>query len=267
LVSIQAEGSSLPFFCVHGIGGNVLGFYDLSRYLGASQPFYGLQAQGLNGKTPVHTRVEDMAAHYVKEVRDVQPEGPYLLGGLSFGGALAFEMARQLRAQGQKIGLVALFDTFAGRPESKTSLLVKFLRLPLKKKLMYILQKARFITRGVKRWFYRIFLPSTLKKVRAAHRLAYSRYVMTRYEGPVTLFVPSDRSLRGSDDPERDWKTFASEVEVHEVPGDHETLLDEPHVRILGEHLAACLKRAQNIMTLQRPRSEQEAVLQDKTSG
>ena len=99
------------FFCIHAGGGNVLMYRDLARRLGPDQPFYGLQAQGLDGKQPRHKRIEDMAAHYIKEIQTLEPKGPYFLGGSSFGGAVAFEMARQLDAQGQKVALVALFDT------------------------------------------------------------------------------------------------------------------------------------------------------------
>lgn len=245
LVPIQTAGTKPPFFCVHGIGGNVLGFYDLSRSLGPAQPFYGLQAQGLDGKIPPHTRVEDMAALYAKEVRNLQPQGPYFLGGLSFGGILAIEMARQLRARGQEVGLLALFDTFAGKSKSKGSLIAKFMSLPLRRKVMYVEQKVRFTIQGVRRWIYRLSLPRVLKDVRAAHEVAHQRYVMQPYPGAVTLFIPLDPSLRGSDDPRADWAEFVSDIEVHEVPGDHDTLVDEPHVRVLAEKLTASLEKAQ----------------------
>jgi len=241
VVAIQTNGEKPPFFCVHGIGGNVLGFYELSLKLGGSQPFYGLQAQGLDGRIPAHTRVEDMATAYVREMRKVQPEGPYYLGGLSFGGAIALEMAQQLGAQGQQVGLLALFDTFAGQPQPKTTLLLKFLKLPLSRKVMYLEQKTRFTINGIRRWIYRLSLPQVLKDVRAAHQIAHSRYVMQFYPGTVTLFVPFDPSLRSSEDPRADWLRLAADVELHEVPGDHDSLLDEPHVRVLAERLAQCL--------------------------
>lgn len=141
LVVIQAGGSNPPFFCVHDVGGGVLGFRDLARRLGPEQPVYGLQAQGLDGKRPCHRRVEEMAAHYLSEIRSVQPEGPYYLGGLSFGGAVAFEMAQQLRAQGQEVGLVALFDTFPTNYKPNSSLIIKFLLLPTRLKCFYLLRK------------------------------------------------------------------------------------------------------------------------------
>lgn len=110
LVAIQPGGNRPPFFCVHGAGGNILIYRDLSGHLGSDQPFYGLQAQGLDGKQPVLTNIEDMAARYVQEIRRFQPHGPYFLGGYCMGGTVAYEMAQQLDAAGEKVALLALFD-------------------------------------------------------------------------------------------------------------------------------------------------------------
>src|SRR5713101_7462066 len=112
LVAIKRNGSKPPFFCVHGLGGNVLEFSDLARRLDDDQPFYGLQSQGLDGKRPLLSSVEDMAAHYLKEMRELQPVGPYFIGGRSLGGTIAFEMACQLSAQDKEVGLLALLDTY-----------------------------------------------------------------------------------------------------------------------------------------------------------
>src|SRR5262249_11903943 len=96
LVAIQPSGSRPPFFFVHGHGGNVVRFRDLAHHLGPDQPFFGLQAVGLDGKQPAYTRMEEIAAHYLREIRAVQPAGPYYVGGFCFGGLVAFEMAQQL---------------------------------------------------------------------------------------------------------------------------------------------------------------------------
>jgi acyl-CoA synthetase (AMP-forming)/AMP-acid ligase II/acyl carrier protein len=115
LVPLQPDGPRPPFFCIHGPGGHVLSYYDLARHLRPAQPVYGLQAQGLDGKHAPLMSIEDMAAHYIKEIHSLQPDGPYFLGGLCFGGILAFEMAQQLHAQGQKVALLALFDAYNKR--------------------------------------------------------------------------------------------------------------------------------------------------------
>ncbi len=111
LVVIQPSGSRPKFFCMHGAGGNVLIYRDLSRHLGQDQPFFGLQAQGLDGSCPPLTRIEDMAAAYVKEIRRAQPFGPYFIGGYCMGGTVAYEVAQQLHAQGEQIAFLGLFDT------------------------------------------------------------------------------------------------------------------------------------------------------------
>ena len=111
LVAIQVAGSRPPFFCMHGAGGTVLMYRDLSRRLGDDQPFYGLQAQGLDGTSSPLTTVEEMASLYVSEIRSVQPHGPYFLGGYCLGGTVAYEVAQQLRSEGETVALLALFDT------------------------------------------------------------------------------------------------------------------------------------------------------------
>jgi thioesterase domain-containing protein len=111
-VTIRPGGARTPFFCVHGAGGNVLNFRDLARAMDEAQPFYGLQARGVDGVTAPHASIEEMAAAYLAEVRELQPEGPYLLGGYSGGGMVAFEMARLLTSAGQQVPLLAFLDTF-----------------------------------------------------------------------------------------------------------------------------------------------------------
>lgn len=112
LVPIQTQGNKPPLFCIHAVGGNILTYLRLSNYLGTDQPVYGLQAQGLDGKSLFHTSIEEMATHYIQEIRASFPQGPYLLGGLSGGGVIAFEIAQQLQAEGQEVALVALFDSY-----------------------------------------------------------------------------------------------------------------------------------------------------------
>ncbi|HXH10352.1 MAG TPA: amino acid adenylation domain-containing protein, partial [Alphaproteobacteria bacterium] len=109
LVALQ-KGTKRPFFCVPGVGGTVFYFLKLARLLGRDQPFYGIQARGLDGDTVPYTSVEDMAHQYVQAIQAVQPEGPYLLGGHSFGGHIAFEMALQIEAMGHEVGALVLID-------------------------------------------------------------------------------------------------------------------------------------------------------------
>ncbi len=122
LVPIQPHGKNPPFFCIHPILGVVFPYYELAFHLGKNQPFYALQPQGIEGKHPPLTRIEDMAAYYIKAMRTIQPQGPYFLGGWSFGGLVAFEMAQQLEKAGHQVGLLAVLDTLAPVATNQPSL-------------------------------------------------------------------------------------------------------------------------------------------------
>jgi thioesterase domain-containing protein/acyl carrier protein len=113
LVTIQVgDAKKIPLFCLHGGGFNVLIYRDLALKLDPDQPVYGLQARGLDGTQPLYQRFESIAADYLREIQTIQPEGPYMMAGLSNGGNLAYEMAQQLHLQGQKTILLAMFDTY-----------------------------------------------------------------------------------------------------------------------------------------------------------
>ena len=116
LVAIQSGGTKRPFFCVHGAGGHILLFDRVARHLGGDQPFFAFQARGIEQGQEPFTRIEEMAAYYVEALRKAQPDGPYLLGGYSMGGMVAFEMAQQLQAQGQKVAALAIIDVPAQNP-------------------------------------------------------------------------------------------------------------------------------------------------------
>jgi amino acid adenylation domain-containing protein len=270
----RAQGFSVrpPFFCVHALGGNVLEYYDLARHLGQEQPFYGLQSQGLNENLEPHKRVEDMAAHYLKEIRELQPEGPYFIGGRSLGGMVAYEMARQLRVQGQSIALLALLDTYPSgyaklfrneatlgaafrRGAKRTRAHVMNLKsLSVNDGVSYLFKKARFAPRKLKSQIWRrVFgayqklgrpFPQTFRDVKEFNSLAVREYAPQVYDGKVTLFWAS-ADLRTSIDLVEGWRALAGGgIEVHEIPGSHLDIIKEPHVQELAEKLGACLERA-----------------------
>jgi thioesterase domain-containing protein/acyl carrier protein len=253
LVAIQPHGSNPPFFCVHGIGGMIMGFRDLALHLGAEQPMYGLQAQGVDGKRPPFARVEDMASLYVQEVRRVQPRGPYLLGGLSFGGWVAYEMAQQLRTQGELVGFLGLFDTYTTN-WSKPKLFLKLFRLPPQQGLALVYQRAARYVREAKINVETLFLPRHLKQVRRALHQASDAYVPKPYFGKITFFRASQKSIRNSDDPKSGWGELAcGELDIHDVRGDHNNLLVEPQVSILAQELKAGLEKAREEFPMQDP--------------
>jgi thioesterase domain-containing protein/acyl carrier protein len=268
----QQINSNAPFFCVHALGGNVLEYRELAQHLG-DQPFYGLQSAGLDGKRPPHTRVEDMASHYIKEMRELQPHGPYFIGGRSLGGVVAFEMAQQLRAQGEQIGLLALLDTYPSgyakilRNEATFAAsidrgvrrmrthLANLHSLSVKDKVAYLFKKARFAPSKARsqvwRRVYQTYqslgrpLPKTLRDVKEFNSLAVRNYVPKVYGGSVTLFWASE-DLRTSKDLVDGWRALAGGgMEVHEIPGTHLDIIKEPHVSELATKLRSCLATAQ----------------------
>jgi surfactin family lipopeptide synthetase A len=252
LVPIQIEGAKLPFFCVHGAGGAVIRFYDLARHLGSDQPVYGLQALGAAGKESVHTRVEDMAAAYISEIRTVQPDGPYLLAGYSFGGLVAFEMAQQLIAQGQMPPLVILFDTFCPPAydtfAEKCSALFKAFRIPADGPPGYVSRKAKMVVRGLQRRVSEMKVPEALRQVRRTCQEAAKAYALRVYPGRIVLFRSTERPLTHFHDHHAGWKAVAAGgLELHEISGDHDDVLLEPQVQVVAEQLKACLDGAKAV--------------------
>ncbi|MDX6577744.1 MAG: hypothetical protein QOE96_3697 [Blastocatellia bacterium] len=272
LVMIKGGGKRTPFFCIHAAGGNVLEYHDLARLLGPDQPFYGLQAKGLNGAEEPHTGIKEMAAHYLKEMREVQPEGPYQLGGRSSGGTIAFEMACQLAAEGQQVSLLALLDTYpagyfkllpdsgslrqrAGRYARKLRSHAENLRqLSTAEKLAYVLGKLKYAPEKAKHKLYRRAyklyqqigrpLPSALKNIEQINFAAVKDYVPQTYAGDVTLFLAAD--LTADYDLHEGWRELVEGcVEVHEITGNHINIIKEPHVHLLAEKLRGCLEKAE----------------------
>jgi amino acid adenylation domain-containing protein len=247
IVPIQPRGDRPSFFCVHGLGGAVLRFQELARLMAPDQPFYGIQPQGINGDAPILGTVELMAARYVGELRKFQPEGPYYIGGYSFGGVVAFEMARQLQAAGQEIGLLALLDTYPGKAKSKADLLGTLLGLPAEQQIAYVTRKLRKYRRGLRRRWDRLFLPKALKQIHQSLAHAESIYRPGMYSGSLTWFRASEKALRGLDNPNSDWSNWvAGGVEICEIDGDHGAIMKEPTVRVLARELRAALQKGQN---------------------
>lgn len=272
LVPIQPAGSNPPFFCVHAKGGNVLEFYDLAHHLGTDQPFYGLQSQGLDQQNDAHTRVVDMAAHYIREIRTVQPRGPYYLGGRSLGGTIAFEMASQLKAAGEEVALLALLDTYPTGylkllPDTDThrSKLKRgrewfechrrnMASLSLLERARYGAEKTRYLPARVKTFLwrktFRLFsslgrpLPRSLRDVTQFNSMAVAEYTPRPYDGPITLFWASE-DRRATFDLVDGWRVLAlNGIEVHEIAGSHLNLIKEPYVAELAVKLQSCLSKA-----------------------
>ena len=284
LVPIKAGGSRPPFYCVHGIGGNILEYLDLAKYMEADQPFYGIQAMGLDGKRPrQNLTVEEMAAQYLKEIRALQPQGPYYFGGSSFGGTVAYEMAQQLRAAGEAVGLLAFFDTngpgypqyLPGTTASQRKLLALHNRVTLhwdnlrategRQRLEYVRAKARKWGRGLswlawravrRRWKLlrerteQLLLPATIRQVQQADRWAALDYVPRPYAGRVTLFRATEQPRGIIADPTLGWgKLVLGGLEIYDTPGHHGAIVREPRALATAHQLLDALQKAQNKKT------------------
>lgn len=266
LVPIRPHGDKPPLFCIHAAGGNILSYRELFLHL-PHLPVYALQAKGLDGKPPL-TRVEDIASDYIKEIQTVQPTGPYFLGGHSFGGIVAYEMAQQLLSQGEKIGLLFVMDTSAPNAERRLpfSQRIQLHRSKLfQGGLTYLRQKLKGWTTWQTEMFtyklqkiatsyylrFGLTLPRELHSLRMgeASAEAFAAYVMQAYPGKLTLFMVDDEVREAGEgfdyDPNLGWnKLVGSLLDVHLVPGDHNSLLSAPHVQVLAEKLQDCLDRA-----------------------
>jgi natural product biosynthesis luciferase-like monooxygenase protein/amino acid adenylation domain-containing protein len=276
VVPIQPSGTRRPFFCVHAMGGNVNNYYLLARYLGSDQPFYGLQAPPLTEAED--EPVESMAQRYIEALREVQPAGPYLLGGYSFGSFVAYEMARQLESQGERIDLLALFDTYSpsilqqlspyrdiadmlvalawttAREQGKELLLSadELRKLSLDEQFDFFLERMRaegLAPPEVDRELLARFLQGSAARERAAHN-----YAPQKYAGNVTVFKCAQRDQLWlqrlaqagleANDATLGWGALAQSVNVVEIAGHHDVICQEPYVQSLAESLRSSFDAA-----------------------
>jgi thioesterase domain-containing protein len=261
IVPMQPRGSAAPLFIIHGAGGNIIRFYQLATLVGTDHPIYGIQAQSLLSGQRGLLRLEDQAAYYLAEIQSVQPKGPYFLLGYSFGGTTAFEIAHQLRAQGERVELLGMLDSrqrdymalmlqkdsVRTRFDRRiTQFLGNFMPLSLKGKASYLGDK--FFNRALRR-FYMLAVslkfrsvPAFLKSTEELSWVAAINYKPRPWPGPITLFRASAQP-----DPRLPWDlgwTPLAEggIEVYELPGDHDLVFKEENIRVLAEQLRARLE-------------------------
>jgi thioesterase domain-containing protein/acyl carrier protein len=270
LVPIQPTGSKLPFFWVHGDISNAF----LPRYLGADQPFYGLAHQSQDGNPAKHTHVESIAAYYLQEIRSVQANGPYFLGGYSFGAIVAFEVAQQITKGGEEVELLVLLD-----PPNLGRSNVSFTRgasffdsvhghlrhlalLDPREKVDYTFSRVAGKTRQivasriaeacnlVKKITWKICLATGSRlpvSVRSPYildmyRRARVNYSPQPYQGRTVLFKLKSRLY----DPVLDWpQVLQGALEIYELDGDHLQLREKSHVPFWAPKLATALAKSQ----------------------
>jgi amino acid adenylation domain-containing protein len=265
LVAIQPEGTRRPLFLVHAaLGGLVYYYRPLARCLGPDQPLYGLQQPSIEGSADPLTRVEEMAAHYLKEVRKVQAEGPYLLGGYCSGGFVAYEMARQLHALGQRTTLLVLIDSRQIWPGSAWTFLGQRLAFHLRSMLRLRPTRLPAYVRGragaagywinsfwryLSRKYYRMRakpFPTALRDTVETTNHAVAWYKKRPYAGKVTLFVANDPPVADPTPRGLGWGNCAAgDLEIHLLPAKHHTIMFPPHVDRMAEVLRERLEKAE----------------------
>jgi thioesterase domain-containing protein/acyl carrier protein len=277
LVPLQPQGSRPPFFCVHGVGGAPLCLRELARLFPLDQPFYAFRSASAQGYEQPCASIQGMASRYLGEVRTLQRDGPYYLGGFSFGGSVALEMAQQLRALGEEVGLLAILDhtppplryrRFICTPTLPIDFAVNAVRWLLEdiwragpgRRLAALRRKvcdawrqmvnaalrpksARTDTDAV---FGGRSIPDEFRQLVETHYRALRAYKPEVYPGVVTLLKARVRPLFRLHGKDLGWSGLAGGgLDVVEIPGNHETMLTEPKVRTLAEALLARLRAAQ----------------------
>lgn len=265
LVQLRSGSENRPFFLVHGLSGTVMELWALGRALTTRSAVYGLQARGLDPDETPHRTIQEMAAYYLDAIRPLQPHGPYALGGFSYGGLIAFEMAQCLTRAGESVEFVLLFDTSVtprvlpwperarlhGKRLGRQALLLA--KQKPREWPIYLRDKGQMVVDGVRMrfalspkhtdWTIRgLVIPPFLQRIRDSARTASANYQPSGYYGKVVLFRAAEREIPWGD-PAKFWRHVAlGPFEIHTVPGNHNSMVLEPHVRtlarLLDEYLA-----------------------------
>jgi thioesterase domain-containing protein len=243
IVALRNTGSTPPFFCMPGLGGSVLTLRQLVHHMDPDQVIYALEAAGLDGGDPPgQSGVEKLAAQYIEEIRAVQPEGPYFLGGLSFGGKVVFEIARQLHAQGQEVAFLALIDSYGPGYFGPRALVERIsyhagilTRLRRDEWLPYLRDRARSVKNRL----------ASLRSGSTDESTADPPYQPGTYRGKVTVFRARRQPPDCTRDPFMGWGGVAAGgLEVRHIEGDHWSIA-HANARELAEDLMTNLIKAQ----------------------
>ncbi|HTK75750.1 MAG TPA: thioesterase domain-containing protein [Gemmataceae bacterium] len=278
LIELQPRGDGPVFYCVHGVGGEVLSFATLVRFLEPDQPLVGIRAAGADGYEEPIGRVEDMAARYVAAVRAAQPHGPYYLGGFSFGGSVALEMAQQLHAAGEAVAFLGIIDHTppplryqpvvwtparvvefganavrwieddiwrAGRGQRLTSVVGAFRKAGRRVRASLSRRDPGSGRADTTEALAGASVPAHFRRLMATHYQALREYTPRPYPGHVTLFRARTRPLFRLYGRDLGWAALAGDgLDVIPIPGNHATILKEPNVRTFAAALKDRLRAA-----------------------
>lgn len=279
-VPLKATGEKDPFFCVHPIDGNVLCYNNLASAMGDAYPLYGLQAKGLDGIEDPHTTVPEMAQHYLSAIKEIQPRGPYNIGGWSAGGVVAYEIAQLFKKSGEEVNLMIIDSVLPGQSDQtakKSTHIKKFVGW-CRKKIRPSSRKKAEATAEIMKLFLGDNVPSIpldycqASTIREAFGVAVQRYIPQEYQGEFTLILTSSYndkigttlkkmnrtfSLGNIFNPKKqyeklekfylhdpsNWQKLASRgVKTICLPCDHHNLLDKENCYILSREIMDCIK-------------------------
>jgi amino acid adenylation domain-containing protein len=264
LVLLKPGDRSSPLFCVHPIGGNLFDYYTLSKKLDHQGSIYGLQPRGIDGKQQPIDRIEAMASYFIQAMQTIQPQGPYFIIGYSFGGIVAFDIARQLTEQGEKVAFLGLVDIRCPViPELATPFREwidvqydRMQKLTLKEQFQYFFDKVF----NPKSQVYRdevvatlsdldIFTPELVKVLDCNIRAA-KEYQPQVFAGNATLFWSEYQNRYIKKHPTLGWGNLVADgLDLQQIPGSHTTLMKEPHVRVFAEKLRLSIEEAARLAT------------------
>jgi acyl-CoA synthetase (AMP-forming)/AMP-acid ligase II/thioesterase domain-containing protein/acyl carrier protein len=270
LVPIQPKGNRPPFFCVHDANGEVLNYRDLAHLVGDAQPFYGIQCRGLDGEEEPFTNVDDMAGHYVREIKKIQPVGPYYIGGYSFGGRVAYVMAQQMRAAGEEIAFLGLLDVYSQAGQHRARLRDWFAHHQTRLKGLPVSRMPAYLLLRVSNFALMVYMTSRRKSYSAAWHFYKSRgkalprflylpvpandmvrasYRARPYDGDATLFKAERYAWTHADQHEGWHRLIKGKLTIRPISGRHYEIVKPPHVRTLAAELADALEKAQAAST------------------
>jgi oxalate---CoA ligase len=266
VVAIQEGGERPPFFCIHDGNGQVLNYRELAGHLGDAQPFYGIQCLGLDGEDVPFVRIDEMAAHYVREIRKVQPVGPYYLGGYSFGGRVAYMMAQQLRAAGEEIAFLGLIDSYCHTGQRRigpgqwfarhmdrvralrTGQIPAYLGMRIRNsvEMAFMAVRLRLFSAAWAHYERRgRDIPLFLRRPVEANDIIRRDYEAQPYDGAATLFKAELYAWNHPNAHDGWHDLVKGGLEIRPIPGRHFEIVKPPHVETLARELSDCLNRAQ----------------------
>jgi len=240
-----------PLFIVHPVGGHVYFFRDFAAAIDPTQTVYGIQSQGVEGDLPLLTTIEEMAALYLQEIQKIQPQGPYHIGGASFGGMVAYEMAQLLHAQHEEVALLFMIDTPGGdcelpKPEYDSEMMINSLMqhnidLPMERfrrmapdELWNLMVQHGMIKKDDEK----------SKETIRQHKLSLTNsdsmydYIAKPYAGKIIFFRAIEPMAGVAIDPAKGWQSLAiGGLEIHDITGNHLTMAEKPHVKTITDIL------------------------------